>query len=187
MRRDRALATDEGETDLLGEVTGVGDCGELALQAVPTEVYGGLGPEGAFSESSPLSPNSPYAASKASSDLLVLSYAHTHGLPAVVTRATFLEACRHLPTPIATCVWTTCANFKHEAPSDQVALLLDPAALWVHLCLVHVAAADVVLAALVQVRLVPREPTHLPLMARKMSQQRPRMPSGKHTPHFVLL
>jgi dTDP-glucose 4,6-dehydratase len=50
------------------------------------EVYGSLGPEGVFTESSPLAPSSPYAASKAASDLLVLSYAHTHGLPAVVTR-----------------------------------------------------------------------------------------------------
>lgn len=50
------------------------------------EVYGSLGPEGRFTESSPLHPNSPYAASKASSDLLALAYHHTFGLPIVVTR-----------------------------------------------------------------------------------------------------
>src|SRR5262249_35607656 len=50
------------------------------------EVYGSLGPTGAFREPTPLSPNGPYAASKASSALLVLAAARTPGLPAVVTR-----------------------------------------------------------------------------------------------------
>jgi dTDP-glucose 4,6-dehydratase len=50
------------------------------------EVYGSLGPTGAFTEETPLAPNSPYAASKAAADLLVRSYVHTFGLPAVVTR-----------------------------------------------------------------------------------------------------
>jgi dTDP-glucose 4,6-dehydratase len=50
------------------------------------EVYGSLGPAGAFTEETPLAPNSPYAASKAASDLLVRSYAHTFGLQAVTTR-----------------------------------------------------------------------------------------------------
>ena len=51
------------------------------------EVYGDLGPtDPAFSETTAISPNSPYAASKAASDLLVLAAVHTHGLPAVVTR-----------------------------------------------------------------------------------------------------
>jgi dTDP-glucose 4,6-dehydratase len=50
------------------------------------EVYGSLGPEGRFTESTPLHPNSPYSASKASADLLVQSYHHTFGLPVVVTR-----------------------------------------------------------------------------------------------------
>lgn len=50
------------------------------------EVYGSLGPEGEFTEQSPLKPNSPYAATKAASDLLVLAYFRTHRLPAVVTR-----------------------------------------------------------------------------------------------------
>ena len=52
------------------------------------EVYGSLGADGKFSESSQLAPTSPYAASKAASDLLVLSAVKTHGLPAVVTRCT---------------------------------------------------------------------------------------------------
>lgn len=52
------------------------------------EVYGSLGPAGAFSESSPLAPTSPYAASKAASDVLVLSAVKTYGFPAIITRCT---------------------------------------------------------------------------------------------------
>ena len=50
------------------------------------EVYGSLGAEGKFSEVTPLHPNSPYSASKASSDLLALSYYHTFHTPVIVTR-----------------------------------------------------------------------------------------------------
>ncbi|MFV1859870.1 MAG: dTDP-glucose 4,6-dehydratase [Anaerolineales bacterium] len=50
------------------------------------EVYGSLGPDDpAFSESTPYAPNSPYAASKASSDHLVRAYAHTYGLPITIS------------------------------------------------------------------------------------------------------
>ncbi|HLJ90093.1 MAG TPA: dTDP-glucose 4,6-dehydratase [Candidatus Angelobacter sp.] len=52
------------------------------------EVYGSLGDHGKFTESSPLEPTSPYAASKAASDLLILSAVKTHGFPAIVTRCT---------------------------------------------------------------------------------------------------
>lgn len=49
------------------------------------EVYGSLGDEGLFTEDSPYRPNSPYSASKASSDLIVRSYNKTYGLNAVIT------------------------------------------------------------------------------------------------------
>ena len=49
------------------------------------EVYGTLGAEGAFSESSPYRPNSPYSASKAASDHLVRAWRATYGLPAMLT------------------------------------------------------------------------------------------------------
>jgi dTDP-glucose 4,6-dehydratase len=49
------------------------------------EVYGSLGPTGAFSESTPYAPNSPYAASKAGADHLVRAYHETYGLPALIT------------------------------------------------------------------------------------------------------
>lgn len=50
------------------------------------EVYGSLGDEGKFTEATPLMPNSPYSASKASGDLLVRAFHETYGLPAVVVR-----------------------------------------------------------------------------------------------------
>lgn len=56
------------------------------LHVSTDEVYGSLGPTGLFTEETPLAPTSPYSASKASSDLLALAYAHTFGLPVVVTR-----------------------------------------------------------------------------------------------------
>ncbi|MBX9623477.1 MAG: dTDP-glucose 4,6-dehydratase [Gemmataceae bacterium] len=56
------------------------------VQVSTDEVYGSLGPTGAFTEETPLAPNSPYSASKAGADLLVRAYHHTFGLPAVVTR-----------------------------------------------------------------------------------------------------
>jgi dTDP-glucose 4,6-dehydratase len=56
------------------------------LQVSTDEVYGSLGESGAFTERTPLKPNSPYAASKASADFLVQSYFHTHGLPTLITR-----------------------------------------------------------------------------------------------------
>ncbi len=49
------------------------------------EVYGSLGPEGLFTEESPYQPNSPYSASKASSDHLVRAWHETYGLPVLVT------------------------------------------------------------------------------------------------------
>ena len=53
------------------------------------EVYGSLEPqEAAFSESNPYRPNSPYAASKASSDHLVRAYTHTYELPTTITNCT---------------------------------------------------------------------------------------------------
>jgi len=55
------------------------------LHVSTDEVYGTLGPEGAFSEESPYAPNSPYAASKAAADHLVRAYHETYGLPVLIT------------------------------------------------------------------------------------------------------
>ena len=56
------------------------------VQISTDEVYGSLGPEGKFTEETPLSPRSPYSASKASADMIALSYFHTFGMPVLITR-----------------------------------------------------------------------------------------------------
>lgn len=55
------------------------------LHVSTDEVYGSLGTTGYFTETTPYAPNSPYSASKASSDLLVRAYHHTYGLDTVIT------------------------------------------------------------------------------------------------------
>jgi len=55
------------------------------LQVSTDEVYGSLGIDGYFVETTPYAPNSPYSASKAASDHLVRSFHHTYGLPVVTT------------------------------------------------------------------------------------------------------
>jgi dTDP-glucose 4,6-dehydratase len=56
------------------------------LQVSTDEVYGSLGAEGKFTETTPLHPNSPYSASKAGADLLVMAAHHTYGQNVVTTR-----------------------------------------------------------------------------------------------------
>ena len=57
------------------------------VQISTDEVYGSLGPSGRFTESTPLAPNSPYSASKASGDLLVRAFVETYGVPAIILRS----------------------------------------------------------------------------------------------------
>jgi dTDP-glucose 4,6-dehydratase len=59
---------------------------ERFIQISTDEVYGQLGPTGKFTEETPLSPNSPYSASKAAADLLVKAFGHTWGLNYNITR-----------------------------------------------------------------------------------------------------
>lgn len=61
--------------------------GRRFLHVSTDEVYGSLGPEGLFSETTAYAPNSPYSASKAAADMLVRSYHHTYGLPVLITNA----------------------------------------------------------------------------------------------------
>jgi dTDP-glucose 4,6-dehydratase len=59
---------------------------ERFVQVSTDEVYGSLGLDGYFTETTPLSPNSPYSASKASADMLVRAFGHTWGLRYNITR-----------------------------------------------------------------------------------------------------
>jgi len=59
---------------------------ERFIQVSTDEVYGSLGPQGNFTEKTPLSPNSPYSASKAAADHLVKAFGHTWGVKYNITR-----------------------------------------------------------------------------------------------------
>lgn len=61
------------------------------------EVFGSLGPDGLFREDTPYQPNSPYSASKASSDHLVRAWHHTYGLPAVMSNCSNNYGPYHFP------------------------------------------------------------------------------------------
>ncbi len=61
------------------------------------EVYGSLGPEGYFTETTPYDPRSPYSASKASSDHLVMAWFHTYGLPVLITNCSNNYGPCHFP------------------------------------------------------------------------------------------
>jgi dTDP-glucose 4,6-dehydratase len=61
------------------------------------EVYGSLGPDGFFTESTPYDPRSPYSASKASSDHLVMAWNHTYGLPVLITNCSNNYGPFHFP------------------------------------------------------------------------------------------
>jgi len=67
------------------------------VQISTDEVYGSLGPQGAFTETSPIQPNSPYSASKAAADNLVRAWHHTYGLPTLITRCSNNYGPRQFP------------------------------------------------------------------------------------------
>jgi dTDP-glucose 4,6-dehydratase len=86
------------------------------LHVSTDEVFGSLGPQGQFSETTPYDPHSPYSASKAASDHLVRAWFHTYGLPTLITNCSnnygpfqfpekliptvILKAIRHQPIPV---------------------------------------------------------------------------------------
>ena len=78
------------ESNVQGTLNLLQACKELGieryLQVSTDEVYGTLGKTGYFYETTPIQPNSPYSASKASADLLVRAYYETYGLPVLNTR-----------------------------------------------------------------------------------------------------
>ena len=78
------------DTNVKGTLNLLQACKELGieryLQVSTDEVYGSLGKTGYFYETTPLAPNSPYSASKASADMLTRAFYHTYGLPVLNTR-----------------------------------------------------------------------------------------------------
>ncbi len=67
------------------------------IQISTDEVYGSLGTDGAFTEDTPIRPNSPYSASKAASDHLVRAWYKTYGLPTLITRCSNNYGPRQFP------------------------------------------------------------------------------------------
>lgn len=82
------------------------------LHVSTDEVFGTLGQDGAFSESTPYAPNSPYSASKASSDHLVRSYFHTYGLPVITTNCSNNYGPFHFPEKLIPLMILNCLNGK---------------------------------------------------------------------------
>ncbi|MEQ1556455.1 MAG: dTDP-glucose 4,6-dehydratase [Sideroxydans sp.] len=76
------------------------------------EVYGSLGAEGFFTEDTPYEPNSPYSASKASSDHLVRAWHHTYGLPVVTTNCSNNYGPYHFPEKLIPLVILNAVNGK---------------------------------------------------------------------------
>src|SRR3954452_10533058 len=82
------------------------------VQISTDEVYGSI-EEGSFTERSPIVPSSPYSASKAAGDLLVLSYFHTYGLEALVCRGSNNYGPYQYPEKLIPFIWL---NARHGDP-----------------------------------------------------------------------
>lgn len=82
------------------------------LQISTDEVYGSLGPDGYFTEATPLAPNSPYSASKASADLLVRAYYETYGMNVNITRCSNNYGPYHFPEKLIPLVVTNALEGK---------------------------------------------------------------------------
>jgi dTDP-glucose 4,6-dehydratase len=94
------------KTNVLGTATLLNVCrkfwnkkqeGKLFYHVSTDEVYGSLGSEGFFTETTPYDPRSPYSASKASSDHFVMAYFHTYGLPVVMSNCSNNYGSHHFP------------------------------------------------------------------------------------------
>lgn len=82
------------------------------LQVSTDEVYGSLGKDGLFTETSPLAPNSPYSASKTSADLFVRAYHETFGLPVNITRCSNNYGPYQFPEKLIPLMINNCLNHK---------------------------------------------------------------------------
>jgi dTDP-glucose 4,6-dehydratase len=83
---------------------------ERFLQISTDEVYGSLGSEGSFSETTPLSPNSPYSSSKAAADMMTLAFHHTYGLPVAITRCSNNYGSYQFPEKLIPLMIINCLN-----------------------------------------------------------------------------
>lgn len=82
------------------------------LQVSTDEVYGTLGKEGMFTETTPLAPNSPYSASKTGADLIVRAYQETFGMPINITRCSNNYGPYQFPEKLIPLMINNCLNDK---------------------------------------------------------------------------
>lgn len=82
------------------------------LQVSTDEVYGTLGKEGMFTETTPLAPNSPYSASKTGADLIVRAYHETFGMPVNITRCSNNYGPYQFPEKLIPLMINNCLNNK---------------------------------------------------------------------------
>ena len=80
------------------------------LQVSTDEVYGTLGKEGLFTETTPIAPNSPYSSSKASADLVVRAYYETFGMPMNITRCSNNYGPYQFPEKLIPLMINNCLN-----------------------------------------------------------------------------
>lgn len=81
-------------------------------QVSTDEVYGSLGAEGFFTEDTPLSPHSPYSASKTSADLFVMAYRDTYKMPISITRCSNNYGPYHFPEKLIPLIIRNILNHK---------------------------------------------------------------------------
>lgn len=110
------------------------------IQISTDEVYGSLGKEGKFTESTPLAPNSPYSASKTSSDMLAMAYYKTYGTPVLITRCSNNYGPYQFPEKLIPLIITNALEHKELPVYGDGMNVRD----WIHV-LDHVAAIDTVL------------------------------------------
>ncbi|AAK80288.1 dTDP-glucose 4,6-dehydratase [Clostridium acetobutylicum] len=89
--------------------------GKKYLQISTDEVYGSLGKEGFFTETTPLNPHSPYSASKASADMIVKAYFDTFKMPINITRCSNNYGPYQFPEKLIPLLINNCLN-KNELP-----------------------------------------------------------------------
>ncbi|WP_234123151.1 dTDP-glucose 4,6-dehydratase [Clostridium hydrogenum] len=86
--------------------------GKKYLQVSTDEVYGSLGKEGYFMETTPLDPHSPYSSSKASADLMVKAYYDTYKMPLNITRCSNNYGPYQFPEKLIPLIINNCVNKK---------------------------------------------------------------------------
>lgn len=85
---------------------------KVFLHVSTDEVFGSLGEDGAFTESTSYAPNSPYSATKAGSDHLVRSYFHTYGMPVITTNCSNNYGPYHFPEKLIPLMILNCLQGK---------------------------------------------------------------------------